>query len=88
MRPLIITFIIVLCVSCLLNDSGADPFEWKVGVGGTNLKGKTELTKREGQIPEIKFVDKGRDVGIMTQIDDTPMKPDSPYGEYPYAANN
>lgn len=39
-------------------------------------------------MPELKYVDSPRDVGIMTQIDDTPMTPDSVMGEYPYAANN
>lgn len=52
------------------------------------MKGKSELTKREGLIPELRFVDNPRDVGIMTQIDDAPMTPDSVMGEYPYAANN
>jgi|GEM_PF-6802247 hypothetical protein len=88
MRAFIIIFIIVLCISCFLNDSGAQPYKWPVGIGGTDLKGKTELSKREPMMPELKYVDSPRDVGIMTQIDDTPMTPDSVMGEYPYAANN
>ncbi len=88
MRPFIITFIIVLCLSCCLNDSGAEPYKWPVGVGGTNLRGKSELTKRELTYPEIQYVDSPRDVGIMTQIDDIPLTPESVMGEYPYAANN
>lgn len=87
MRPYIIIFIIVLCGSCFLNGP-SEPYKWPVGIGGTDLKGKSELTKREGLIPEMQFVDKGRNVGIMTQIDDTPMTENTTYGEYPYAANN
>lgn len=69
-------------------NGGGSPYNWKVGIGGVDGSGKTELTKQAGLYPEMRFVDGHRNVGIMTEIKDTPMTQESVLGEYPYAANN
>lgn len=87
MKPYIIIFVIVLIVSCFLNGGGS-PYNWKVGIKGVDTQGKMELTKQAGLYPEMRFVDGHRNVGLITEIKDVPMTPESLPGEYPYGANN
>ncbi len=53
-----------------------------------NGRGKSEIIKKAGLYPEVRFVDGHRDIGLMTEINDKPMTQESVIGEYPYAANN
>jgi len=68
MKTYIVILIVVLAITCWLNDSGAPPYQYPTsfnGVKATRLGAKREA----GLLPELAITNKSRSAGMITKID-------------------
>ena len=69
MKTYIIIFIVVLAITCWVNDAGGPPYKYQVSF--SSVEGRRLGIKREaGLIPELAITDEIRSPGMMTKIDE------------------
>jgi hypothetical protein len=86
MKAYVIIFLVVLALTCWLN-GGGEPYPYKVGISGVTETGYN--TKREaGLMAELNFVDKPRNVAIMTRINEKPGDNEEQIVDFPLDARN
>lgn len=84
MKAYLIILIVVLAITCWLNDSGSPPYPYPVGFNGIKESGMS-VKHEAGLMPDLIFVDKPRGAGIMTKIDE---QSDEQLIDFPLAARN
>ena len=86
MKSIIVSFLLVLVLSCLLFSivDRTPPYSLPVGIGHIKESG-LGLERQEGSIPEIQMTDTSRGAGYMTKIEE---KSTDRNAEFPLGANN
>jgi len=88
MKGSIITFVIVLFGSSLINDQHLPSSEIKAAIADIIGKGFCDAIKKsDGLYSEMKIVDKPHKIRVMTEIDEHRRNPDNTVVEFPWAAN-
>lgn len=86
MKAYVISFLIVLALTCWLN-GGAEPYSYPVGVAG--VKASPFSVKRQaGLITEMNFVDRPRHSAYMTRIDENRADQEADIVDFPLDARN